>query len=60
VDMAFKVDPELDIFYLDTGLHFQETYEVRDRLSEKYQKEFIRISPELTLEEQAEKYGGEL
>lgn len=60
VDMALKVDPELDIFYLDTGLHFQETYEVRDRLAEKYQKEFIRVSPELTLEEQAEKYGGEL
>ncbi|MBA4601504.1 phosphoadenylyl-sulfate reductase [Thermoactinomyces mirandus] len=60
LDMALKVNPDLDIFYLDTDLHFKETYEVRDRLSGKYQKQFIRVSPDLTLEEQAVKYGEKL
>ncbi|MBA4543634.1 MULTISPECIES: phosphoadenylyl-sulfate reductase [Thermoactinomyces] len=60
VDMLLKVDKDVDIFYLDTDLHFAETYEVRDRLKERYQKDFIRVSPALTLEEQAEKYGDEL
>ncbi|MGA8942015.1 MAG: phosphoadenylyl-sulfate reductase [Thermoactinomyces sp.] len=60
LDMALKVNPDLDVFYLDTQLHFKETYEVRDRLSRKYQKEFIRVLPDLTLEEQAAVYGKEL
>lgn len=57
LDMTLKANPDLDVFYLDTNLHFKETYEVRDRLSRKYQKEFIRVSPGLTLEEQADVYG---
>ncbi len=60
LDMSLKANPDLDVFYLDTNLHFKETYEVRDRLSRKYQKEFIRVSSNLNLEEQASLYGEEL
>jgi len=60
VDMLMKVNPAVDIFYLDTDLHFEETYQVRDRLSERYGIDFIRVSPSLTLEEQRETYGEEL
>ncbi|MBA4492781.1 phosphoadenylyl-sulfate reductase [Paenactinomyces guangxiensis] len=60
VDMVSKVDPEVDIFYLDTNLHFSETYEVRDRLRKRYPLNFIRVTPALTLEEQAAEYGDEL
>lgn len=60
VDMLMRVDPDVDIFYLDTNLHFQETYQVRDRLMEKYQKEFIRVSPSLSLEKQQKIYGEKL
>lgn len=60
VDMALKVKPDLDIFYLDTDLHFTETYQVRDRLSARYQKEFIRVRPKLGLTEQEAQYGKEL
>lgn len=60
VDMLMRVDPTVDIFYLDTHLHFKETYQVRDRLMQKYQKEFIRVSPSLLLDEQQEIYGEEL
>lgn len=49
VDMLQKVSPGKDIFYLDTDLHFPETYETKDRLQEKYGIQFIQVKPLLTL-----------
>ncbi|RKN65225.1 phosphoadenylyl-sulfate reductase [Paenibacillus ginsengarvi] len=60
VDILQKVSPKTDIFYLDTDLHFKETYETRDRLEERYGLKFVRVSPKLTLEEQAAQHGEEL
>ncbi|MFD2672438.1 phosphoadenylyl-sulfate reductase [Marinicrinis sediminis] len=60
VDMLQKVSPKTDIFYLDTDFHFQETYETRDRMAEKYGITFIQAKAELTPEEQAGQYGEEL
>lgn len=51
---------KVDIFYLDTGLHFPETYETRDRLAKRYGISFRRVTPDLTLEEQQASYGPEL
>lgn len=60
VDILQKVSPKTDIFYLDTDYHFQETYETRDIIAEKYNIDFVRVSPKFTPEEQAEQYGAEL
>lgn len=60
LDMLQKVAPDKDVFYLDTDLHFQETYETKDRLEQKYGIKFIQVLPKLTLAEQAETYGEEL
>lgn len=60
VDMLQKVSPSTDIFYLDTDLHFKETYETRDRLEARYGIKFVRVGPKLTLEQQAEQHGDEL
>lgn len=60
VDMLQKVSPKSDIFYLDTNVHFKETYETRDRLQQHYGLEFVQVLPKLTLEEQAAQYGDEL
>jgi phosphoadenosine phosphosulfate reductase len=60
VDMLQKISPSTDIFYLDTNVHFKETYETRDRLEARYGKKFMQVLPKLTLEEQAEQYGEEL
>ncbi len=60
VDMLQKVTPKTDIFYLDTDLHFQETYETRDQIVQKYNMEFVQVKPHLTLEEQAREFGDEL
>lgn len=51
---------DIDIFYLDTNVHFPETYAVRDRLSERYGIAFKRVAPDLTLDEQQAAYGPEL
>ncbi|UKS25562.1 phosphoadenylyl-sulfate reductase [Paenibacillus sp. HWE-109] len=60
VDMLQKISPNVDIFYLDTNVHFDETYETRDRLEKHYGTKFVQVLPKLTLEEQAEKFGDEL
>lgn len=51
---------KVDIFYLDTSLHFPETYETRDRLAERYGITFKQVTPILTLKEQQASYGPEL
>lgn len=60
VHMLHRVSPSTDVFYLDTDLHFKETYETRDRIEAAYNKRLIRVSPKLTLEQQAEQHGDEL
>ncbi|GIO88312.1 phosphoadenosine phosphosulfate reductase [Paenibacillus faecis] len=60
VDMLQKISPSTDVFYLDTDFHFKETYETRDAMAERYNLDFVRVSPEITPEEQAERYGEEL
>ncbi|MFC0212788.1 phosphoadenylyl-sulfate reductase [Paenibacillus chartarius] len=60
VDMLQKISPTTDIFYLDTNVHFQETYETRDRLEARYGTKFVQVLPKLTLDEQAAQYGDEL
>ncbi|WMT40518.1 phosphoadenylyl-sulfate reductase [Paenibacillus sp. D2_2] len=60
VDMLQKISPKTDIFYLDTDFHFKETYETRDKLEESYGVKFVKVSPDITPEEQEEQYGAEL
>lgn len=60
VDMVFKVDQAINIFYIDTDLLFPETYRVRDQLQQKYNCLFQAIKPQLTLKEQREQYGDQL
>lgn len=48
------------IFYLDTNLLFRETYRLRDELQDRFNIEIEQISTDLSLDEQAEKFGDEL
>ena len=48
---------DMTIFYLDTGLLFEETYALRDRLSRRLGLKFIRLTPDLSVEAQASKFG---
>ncbi len=61
IDLISKVKPDATIVFLDTDVHFKETYETIDRVKEKYpQLNIIMKKPKLTLEEQAAEYGDKL
>jgi phosphoadenosine phosphosulfate reductase len=61
VDLLAQLDAPVEIFYLDTNLHFAETYQVRDHLQEKYRNlRFRQVLPELSLDEQAAQWDEQL
>ncbi|GGH88498.1 phosphoadenosine phosphosulfate reductase [Pullulanibacillus pueri] len=61
IDLIAKVKPDATIVFLDTGLHFQETYDLIDKIKARFPRLNIKMeTPELTLEEQAEQYGSAL
>jgi phosphoadenosine phosphosulfate reductase len=61
VDLISKVKPDATIVFLDTDVHFKETYETIDRVREKYpQLNIVMKKPALTLVEQAAEYGDKL
>ncbi len=60
VDMIAAVNKAIPIFYLDTDVLFPETYELRDRLEEKYGIRLIRYATGISLDRQAELHGRNL
>ncbi len=61
IDLIHKVNKEATIIFLDTDLHFTETYDLIDRIKAKYPTLNIKmIKPKITLEKQTEKYGEKL
>ncbi|WP_408006456.1 phosphoadenylyl-sulfate reductase [Pseudalkalibacillus sp. A8] len=61
VDLISKVKPYAKIVFLDTGLHFDETYELIERVKARYPQLQIEMKrPELTVAEQSETYGENL
>jgi phosphoadenosine phosphosulfate reductase len=52
-----EIAPETAVFYLDTDLFFRETYALRDELETRFGLQFIRITADLSLEDQAAQYG---
>lgn len=55
-----KLGVDIPIFYLDTHLLFDETYELRDRVEERFDIRITRVSTDLSVKEQNEKYGEQL
>lgn len=61
IDLISKVNDKATIVFLDTDVHFDETYELIAKVKEKYPNLRIEMKkPKLTLEEQALEYGDEL
>ena len=55
IDLIYQIKPDAQIVFLDTDLHFQETYDLIDRVKEHFPKLRIEMKkPDLTLEEQAD------
>ncbi|GHH96715.1 phosphoadenylyl-sulfate reductase [Neobacillus kokaensis] len=57
IDLIHKINKDAKIVFLDTGLHFPETYELIEQVKERYPSLTITmIKPKLSLEEQAKEF----
>ncbi len=55
--LAIALDPAIPILFLDTGYHFPETYEYRDRMAKDWQLNLVNLLPEKTVAEQEAEHG---
>ena len=61
IDLISKVREDAKIVFLDTDVHFSETYDTIAKVQEKYPKLRIQLKkPKLSLDEQAAQYGDKL
>ncbi|MGG1674947.1 phosphoadenylyl-sulfate reductase [Neobacillus sp. NRS-1170] len=61
IDLIHQVKPDAHIVFLDTGLHFLETYDVIDKIQARFPTLKIeKKQPALTLDEQSAQYGSAL
>jgi phosphoadenosine phosphosulfate reductase len=60
IDIAVSINPRVDVFFLDTGFLFPETYELRRRLEDRYQIEIRVFETDTTPEAQEVKFGAKL
>jgi phosphoadenosine phosphosulfate reductase len=51
---------DVEVFYLDTGVLFNETHQTRLRIQNRYGFDAVRVAPELTWAQQQAKHGGHL
>jgi phosphoadenosine phosphosulfate reductase len=49
--------PKVPVIFLDTGYHFAETYEYRDRLAREWDLNLVNVLPQLTVAEQESQFG---
>lgn len=57
VHLASTVIPDIDVIFLDTGYHFAETLQTRDRVAASYRVHLRSITPRQTVAEQDAEYG---
>jgi phosphoadenosine phosphosulfate reductase len=55
--LAIELDPAIPILFLDTGYHFRETYEYRDRIANEWELNLINLRPEKTVARQEAEHG---
>lgn len=49
--------PNVPVVFLDTGYHFAEVYEYRDRMAAEWSLNLVSLLPTLTVEEQESRFG---
>ena len=57
IDMAVRINPDVDIFYIDTDYFFPETLALVDRAQRRYNRPFRRVTADLSVTEQEQTYG---
>ena len=49
--------PQIPVLFLETGYHFRETYEFRDRLTREWNLNLVNVIPKQTVPEQESQFG---
>src|SRR5215210_7900993 len=60
LDMLSRITDKAEVFTLDTGFLFEETVRFREEAMKRYSLPLEVLTPELSVEEQVERYGPEL
>lgn len=61
LELISRINPNAQIIFLDTNYHFQETYDIINKVKERYPNFRIKLQqPELTIDEQTESHGKDL
>lgn len=55
--MVHRLELNVPVLFVDTGVNFQETLETRDRIAREYGLQVITLMPRLTMEEQTREFG---
>jgi phosphoadenosine phosphosulfate reductase len=55
--LAIAIDPAVPVLFLDTGYHFAETYEYRDRIAREWNLNLVNLLPAQTVEQQETQFG---
>ncbi|OIV35484.1 phosphoadenosine phosphosulfate reductase [Mangrovactinospora gilvigrisea] len=58
--LAARAVPGVDVVFLDTGYHFEETIGTRDAVAELYDVNVVNVLPRLTVAEQDAEHGPKL
>lgn len=45
IDLAWKVEPRVTVFFLQTGFHFQETLDIAEQVRERYGLNLVMVEP---------------
>lgn len=45
VDLAWRVEPRIEVFFLETGFHFHETLTTAERMKRRYNLKLIELKP---------------
>jgi len=57
VHLVTRQRPDIPVLFLDTGYHFSETYEYRDRMAAQFELNLINLSPRMTVSQQESQFG---
>jgi phosphoadenosine phosphosulfate reductase len=55
--LAIEIEPAIPVLFLDTGYHFAETYEYRDRIAREWNLNLVNLIPSQTVAEQETQFG---
>jgi phosphoadenosine phosphosulfate reductase len=57
LDILRKRIPDVPVLFLDTGYHFAQTYEYRDKMAKEWALQLVNVLPKQTVPEQESAFG---